>query len=139
MSPVVDGGGTRTEPLGQTDTDGTITVFRRIQLTEAVGHRLVATLRIINADHRAQGARPQMPVGIDKPRHTNHAARVDHLCAVDVERRRHGDDLAATHMHIACNQITNAWINRQYVSTANHEFAAHRQRTAGGRRALCTR
>ena len=80
-----------------------------------------------------------MPVGIDKPRHTNHAARVDHLRAADVERRRHGDDLAATHMHIARDQITDAWINRQHGGTANHEFPAHRQRTAGGRRALCTR
>ena len=69
-----------------------------------------------------------MPVGVDETGHADRALAVDDLRARRLNARRHRDDDAVAHVHVAACKIADLVIHREDVGAAHNEFAARGQR-----------
>ena len=73
------GGYTGAQRFGEPEHHAAITVLRREQLAQPVADRKVAKLIEVGPHERSQQACPEMPVGVDKPGHADHARAIQHL------------------------------------------------------------
>ena len=84
--------------------------------------REIPFLGIVGAYDHPQRRAPQMPVRIDKSRHHDHVARVNHLGAGGVDIGGDGNDRSIAHMHIGGRNIAKGGVHGQHLAAAHDEF-----------------
>jgi hypothetical protein len=136
VRPVVHGGDTGAQGLGEAEPDAAVAVVAHHQRPEPRGDGEVAALGHVGPDVGAEQAGPEVPVGVDEARHADRAAGVDDLRTARIEPGADRDDGAVADADVARGEIAEARVHGEDGGPADHQVAARRQGGGGADRGV---